>query len=79
MRQASHDRITRLANKRRIQEYMDIAGETQATLAVKIGVTPQLVNAFLNGRGGSKRVLSALLSIGVPARLLFFIPRKESE
>jgi transcriptional regulator with XRE-family HTH domain len=56
---------------------MDNAEETQASLAAKIGVAPQLVNATLNGRAGNKRVIAALQAIGVPENYLF-APRKEA-
>ncbi|MDR2056109.1 MAG: XRE family transcriptional regulator [Desulfovibrio sp.] len=78
MRQATRDRLTRLNNKRRIQEYLDIAGETQASLAAKIGVSPQLVNSILNGRGGNRRVIAALQLIGVPEKFLFAPRRQEA-
>ena len=58
-----------------IRAALDAQDMTMATIARRLGVTPEAVQATVSGKNHSTRVLDALRSVGVPEKYLFD-PRK---
>lgn len=63
----------------RIYEHLKRNGISPASIAHKLGITPQAVTQTIRGKSHSKRVLEALREEGVPERFLFDPRRQEKE